>query len=158
MGAVIQKFMNKFEEFKSLPSGESFKIEVTDQEATAAAKEYLAENKAQIKDLLKEKTGFGLDVDKPAIAFGKDQIALSAKGGMGFVKANASLVADVHWDGKLSVVVQSVDVPIISVSPEKLNSVAGAPLQQAMEKVEEYAEIRSFELTDGLAVLEAVKK
>ena len=158
MGAVIQKYLNKFEEFKALPSGESFRIEVTDKEATAAAKEYLAENKAQIKDLLKQKTGFGLDVDKPAISFGNDLIALSAKGGMGFVKANASLVADVKWDGKLSVTVQSVEVPIISVSPEKLNSVAGAPLQQAMETVEEYAEIRSFKLTDGRAVLEAVKK
>ena len=158
MGAKVQHFINKFEEFKALPSGEVFAIEVTDQEATAAAKEYLTENKAQIKDLLKQSAGLSLDVDKPAIGFGEDTVFLSAKGGMGFVKVNASLAAVVKWDGKLTVDVREVDVPIISISPEKLNSTVEGPLQQMMEIVEEYAEIRSFKLTDGRVVLEAIRK
>ena len=37
MGATIQQFMDKFETFRALPAGESFSIEVTDVEATAAA-------------------------------------------------------------------------------------------------------------------------
>ncbi len=54
--------------------------------------------------------------------------------------------------------VRSVDVPVISISPEKLNFVIEKPPAQAMGKVEEYAEIRSFKLFNGLAVLEAGKK
>ena len=158
MGTTLQQFMNKFEEFKSLPSGEAFAIELTDKEATAAATEYVTENKAQIKELLKQSTGFKLDVEKPSIEFGNDKISLSAMGGMGFLKTKASLVADVKWDGKPVVVVRSVDVPVVSVSPEKLNATVEGPLKQMMEMVEEYAEIRSFKLKEGVAVLEAVRK
>ena len=158
MGATIQQFMDKFEEFKTLPSGESFTIEVTDQEATAAANEYVTENKAQIKELLKEQTGFNLDVEKPSVEFRNDEIFLTAMGGMGILKAKATLTADVKWDGKPVVVVRSVDVPVVSVSPEELNSTVEEPLTKMMETVEEYAEIRSFKLKDGVAVLEAVRK
>jgi dihydroxyacetone kinase-like predicted kinase len=48
MGAAIQRFLGRFEEFRALPSGEAFTIEITDREATAAAREYLEENKAQM--------------------------------------------------------------------------------------------------------------
>ena len=158
MGVTLQQFMDKFEEFKTLPGGESFAIEVTDQEATAAANEYVTENKAQIKDLLKQQTGFNLDVEKPSVSFGNDEIVLSAMGGVGFLKTKATLTADVTWDGKPVVVVRSVEVPVVSVSPEGLNSTVEEPLVQMMEKVREYAEIRSFKLTDGVAVIEAIRK
>ena len=158
MGTVIQQFMDKFEEFKTLPSGESFTIEVTDLEATAAAREYVAENKAQIREAMKQETGFELDVDKPSIAFRNDAVLLSLMAGVGFLKTKASITADVKWDGKPVVVVRSVEVPVISVSPGELNGMVEEPLKQMTEAVEEYAEIRSFKLTDGLAVLEAVRK
>ncbi|MBR6444209.1 MAG: hypothetical protein IKS63_02115 [Firmicutes bacterium] len=158
MGAVLQHFLDKFEEFKVLPAGESFNIEVSDQEATAAANEFLTENKAQVKQFLKQSTGLALDIDKPSIDFLDDGIILSAKGGMGFLKAKASLTANVLWDGGPVVDVRSVDVPFISVSPQKLNSSVKKMLGQLTEKVEEYAEISSFKLTYGSAILEAVKK
>lgn len=158
MGAVMQQFMDKFEEFKTLSSGESFTLEVTDVEATAAAREYVAENKAQIKQMMKQETGFELDVDKPSIAFRKDAVLLSLMAGVGFLKTKASITADVKWDGKPVVVVRSVEVPVVSVSPGELNAFVAEPLKQMTEAVEEYAEIRSFRIEDGVAVLEAVRK
>ena len=158
MGATLQHFLGKFDEFKTLPAGEFFSIKVSDQEATAAANEYLTENKAQVRQLLQKTTGMNLDVENPSIGFRNDEILLSAMGGMGFLKARASLNADVQWNGEPNVVVRSVQVPVISVTPEKLNSVVEKPLKQLTEKVEEYAEIRNFKLQDGFAVLEAVKK
>ena len=158
MGAVTQQFVDKFEEFKTLPSGEPFSIEVTDVEATAVAREYVAENKAQIKAAMKEETGFELDVDKPSITFRKDAVLLSLMAGVGFLKTKASITADVKWDGKPVVVVRSVEVPVVSVSPADLNAFVEEPLKQMTTAVEEYAEIRSFKVEDGAAVLEAVRK
>ncbi len=158
MGATLQHFLGKFDEFKTLPSGKSFSIKVTDQEATAAANEYLTENKAQVSQLLQKTTGMNLEVEKPSVGFKNDELLLSAMGGMGFLKAKATLDADVQWNGQPTVVVRSVKVPVVSVTPEKLNSVVEKPLKQLMEKVEEYAEIHNFKLQDGFAVLEAVRK
>ena len=53
MGAALNGFMNKFNEFKDLPAGKTFMIKVTDTEATAAAREYLAENTSQVKQLIR---------------------------------------------------------------------------------------------------------
>lgn len=158
MGATMQQFMDKFEEFRTLPKGESFTIEVTDLEATAAAREYVAENDAQIKQAMKQETGFELEVDKPSIGFRKDKVLLSLMAGKGFLKTKASITADVKWDGKPVVVVRSVEVPIVSVSPGELNTFVEEPLKQMTAAVEEYAEIRSFRIEDGVAVLEAVRK
>ncbi len=158
MGATIQQFMDKFETFKTLPGGEPFTIEVTDLEATAAAREYVAENKSLIRAGMKQETGFELDVDKPSITFRNDAVLLSVMAGVGFLKTKATLTADVKWDGKPVVVVRSVEVPVISVSPQELNAMVEEPLRQMTETVEEYAEIRSFKITDGLATLEAVRK
>ena len=158
MGAVLNDFMKKFNEFKDLPSGKTFTIMVTDTEASAAAQEYLAENKPQVKQLIQKSAGMSLDVDNPEIRFGDDEISMSVKGGKGFLKVSASLDAEIRWDGRANVVVRSVNVPFVSISPEKLNFVLEKPLEQVMGKVEEYAEIRSFTLCSGSAVLEAVKK
>ena len=158
MGVNLNKFMNKFEEFKNLPSGETFSIEVTDQEATAAGREYVTENQAWIKQQLKANTGMNLSVGNPTIKFGNDELSMNVTGGMGVLKANASLTADVAWNGAPYVNVRAVKVPFVSLSPEKLNPMLEKPIEQLMEKVNEYGEIRSFKLSEGLAVLEAVKK
>lgn len=158
MGITLNGFMNKFEEFKTLPAGESFTIRVTDREATAAAAEYLSENRASVGQKIQNRVGLSLKIEDPSIRFRNDEIFISATGGKGFLKAKAALTADVRWDGRPVVVVRSVEVPFISVSPEKLNSVVEGPLNRVMGKVEEYAEIRSFKVTDGAAVLEAVRK
>ena len=158
MGVTLNNFMNKFNEFKVLPAGKTFSIKVTDTEATAAAREYLEEYNEQVKQLIQNSAGMSINVENPEIRFGNDEISMAARGRKGFLKVNASVTADVRWDGRANVTVRSVDVPIISISPEKLNFVIEKPLAEAMGKVEEYAEIRSFKLHDGLAVLEAVRK
>ena len=99
-----------------------------------------------------------INVENPEIRFGNDEISMAARGRKGFLKINASVNAEVRWDGRANVTVRSADVPVISISPEKLNFVTEKPLAQAMGKVEDYAEIRSFKLMNGLAVLEAMKK
>ena len=158
MGSTLNSFKNKFEEFKALPTGEAFTIRVTDQEATAAAREYLTENKDSVSQQMKKRTGISLNIENPSVTFRKDEIGLSASGGKGFLKAKASLTAEVRWTGKPIVVVRSVEVPFISVSPEKLNSVVERPLNSVMHLVEGYAEIHSLRLTDGAAILEAVRR
>ncbi len=158
MGAQLQHLMDKFEKIRVLPSGEPFIIEVTDQEATSAADEFVTENKAQIREFLKRSTGFALDISDPVVFFLDDGIILSAKGGRGFLKAEASITANVRWDGEPVVTVRSVDVPFISVSPRKLNSVVKNPLKRLTDRVERYAEISSLSLKTGYAVLKAVRK
>ena len=158
MGAAINHFLDQFNKFKSLPSGAPFSISVTDAEATAAAQEYVSENKTLIRQLIQRSAGVGLDVEKPEIWFRNNGITLSAKGGRGLLKVGASLDADVQWNGRLNVHVNSVNVPFVSISPEKLNSVVEKPLEEVMRTVEDYAVIRSFSLKNGLAILEAVRK
>ena len=158
MGVTLNNFNNKFNEFKDLPEGKTFTIQVTETEANAAAREYITENYAQIKQMIQKSAGVSLDVEKPEIRFGNDEISMSVKGGKGFMKVSASLNAEVGWDGRAFVAVRSVNVPFVSISPEKLNFVIEKPLGEIMEKVEEYAEIRSFAVRDGFVVLEAVKK
>ena len=127
MGATLNSFIEKFNQFQSLKPGEPFTIRVTDAEATDAAKEYIEENKDRIKELIQKKAGVGLDV------------------------------ADVKWENGLKVNVKKVDVPIIKISPEKLNFVVRDPLDMGMRMVEKYARISSFQIKDGYAVLEAVR-
>ena len=158
MGVTLNNYLNKFEEFKSLPAGESFTIRVSDREATAVAGEYLAERKDSVKQMIQKRVGMGLTVEDPTVRFREDEIFASATGGKGFLKAKASLTAEVRWDGRLIVAVRSVNIPFLPVSPEKLNSIVEGPLKKAMGMVEQYAEIRSFKVTDGFAVLEAVRK
>lgn len=158
MGTAINKFTDKFNEFRTLPSGRSFSVTVTDFEATDAAREYLAENKNRVAQLIRNAAGMSLDVSEPTIRFRTNEVSASARGGKGFLKFSASVRADVRWDGRLRVNVRSVDVPVVKLSPEKLNSIVENPLAQVMGKVAEYAEIRSFRILEGAAILEAVKK
>ena len=131
MGSTLNAYLNKFEEFKALPAGQSFTIRVI---------------------------GLKLSVDNPSISFRDDEIRVSASGGMGFLKAKAALTAEVKWDGKPVVAVRSVEIPFLPVTPEKLNSVVEGPLKKGTGIVEQYAEIRSLKVTDGAVVLEAVRK
>ena len=147
MGAAVSRFISRFNEFQSLPSGASFSVRVTDFEAEEAAKEYLAENRDQVSGLIRQAAGVSLD-----------EIVLSAKGGRGLLKVRASLSADVRWNGGLNVNVQSLELPFVSVTPQKLNSVVEGPLKGVMARVAGYAEIRSFRITEGAAVLDAVRK
>lgn len=158
MGATLNGFFNKVDEFQTLPVGESFSITITDREASKAAQEYLAENRPQVKQLLQAKTGMKLDVENPNLEFREDEVFASLSGGVGFLKAKVTMDAEVRWDDGLIVNVRSVSIPFLSATPQKLNSLVEGPINRFMKKVEQYAEIRSFKLTNGSAVLEAVRK
>lgn len=158
MGVNLDKFMSKFEEFKNLPPGEFFSIKVTEKEATDAVREYVSENKEWIKEQLKAATKLGLSVENPTIKFGNDELSMEVTGSKGILKSKASLISDVLWKGKPEVKVRTVKVPFVSLSAEKLNTVMAKPIDTLMEKVKAYGEIRSFKLTEGMAVLEAVRK
>ena len=158
MGAAVSRFISRFNEFQSLPSGASFSVRVTDFEAEEATKEYLEENREQVNGLIRQAAGVSLEVSDPSIRFHPDEIVLSAKGGRGLLKVRASLSADVRWNDGLSVNVRSLELPFVSVTPQKLNSVVEGPLKGVMARVAGYAEIRSFRITEGAAVLDAVRK
>ena len=158
MGAVLQRFIGKFEEFRSLDPGEPFSIRVTEQEAEDAAREYLAENKEGVSQMIRKAAGVSLEVSDPEVRFYRDEIGLSLRGGRGPLKVRASLNADVRWNGRPYVNVRSVELPFVKVTPQKLNSLVEAPLLSAMGKVTQYADIRSFQITTGSALLEAIRK
>lgn len=156
MGAAIDRFVGKFNEFRALRPGEKFSVRVTDFEANEAAREYLSENRAQVTQLIRNAAGVGLEVSDPEIRFHTDELALSARGGRGLMKVRASLCAEVRWENRLVVNVKSVEVPFIQVTPQKLNSIVEQPLRSVMNRVSEYAEIRAFRLIEGAAILEGL--
>ena len=160
MGAALENFLQKFDGLNDIPVGKPFSIKITDKEATDAAREYITENKEWIKKQLKALTGLSLSVEEPFIKFQNDELSIAVKGGVGFLKANASLTSEVKWNsqtGKPEVNVRSVKLPVVSVSPEKLNSVVEKPLDNIMAKVKEYGDIHSLKLSEGLVVMDAVK-
>ena len=84
---------------------------------------------------------------------------MTAKGGKGFLKVNASLRASVIWNGTtLNVDIKSVDVPIVSVDPASINAYLQGPLNSYVGQLKQYYEIRSFSVGEGKIELEAMKK
>lgn len=155
---TIDKFTKQFIEASKQAPGVVFKILMTDAEATAAVKEYIEENKDQVKELIKKSTKVGIDVTDPEIKFFPNRVDLSAKGKKGILKIKASASAAVTWDGMLHVEATSVDVPIISISPEEVNPLIKDLIGQFIKKAQEFIEIRSFQITDGKACLEGTNK
>lgn len=155
---TIDKYTKLFNDFRIRETGTLYKITIPDADATAAAREYIENNKAQVQNLLKESTGKSFEIVDPVITFSPDVIHLSVKIKKSVVKINASASARVTWDGTLHVEALSVDVPIISISPEKINPAIKTPIAQVMNKVLEFIDIRTFQIKNGAAYLEGVKK
>ena len=155
---TIDKFTKQIIEVSKQAPGVVFKIIMTDAEATAAVKEYIEENREQVKELIKKSTKVGIDVTDPEIKFFPNRVDLSAKGKKGILKIKASASANVTWDGMLHVEATSVDVPIISISPEEVNPLIKELIGQFIKKAQEYIEIRSFQITTGSACLEGTNK
>ena len=158
MGVIINKFTGKFNEFRALAPGERFSVRVTDTEAADAAREYLTKNRSHVSEMIRSAAGVGLDVSDPEVRFHPDEVFISARGGKGFMKVKASLCAEIRWDGRPLVNVRSVEVPFVPVTPQKLNSVVEKPLVSIMKTVGDYAEIISFRIAEGEAVLDALRK
>ena len=139
--------------------GSLFSLTITEDELTAAAEELLAQYSAAIQDSIQQAIGVRLTVSDPKITFRNNEMLMTAKGGKGFLKVNASLRASVIWNGTtLNVDIKSVDVPIVSVDPASINAYLQGPLNSYVGQLKQYYEIRSFSVGEGKIELEAMKK
>ena len=158
---TIEKLTNQLREVEKLPSGTVFQIKMTDDELTAAAEEYLNSYKDEIQDMVEQSAGVRIDLSNPVIEFDENFIVVSIRGGLGFVKVTISASGTAVWDKEASAVkvnIQSVDVPIISIDPATLNSYIEAPINDFVQDLMRGYEIRSFEIKDDYAVVEAMKR
>ena len=158
-GQTIDQFTEYYKEIANLPSGTSFRITITDDDATKIADEYLQRNYESIQNLLQQAIGIRLDIDNPKIEFEDDMVTASARGGKSILKVGASIQGTMVWvDNQLHIDVKSVDVPVISVDPATVNSYMHGPLERAVSKGLQYYDVISFDIEDGYAILEAVKR
>ena len=147
---TIEKFENQILQIEALPSGSRFSLTITQDDLTAAAEEMLARYKTDIEDSIQQAIGVRLSVSDPKISFGNSEMLISARGGKGFLKVNASLKASINWDGNtISVDVKSIDLPIVSVDPATVNAYLQGPLSSYVEQLKQYYEIISFTVSEG---------
>ena len=158
-GQTIDQFANYYKEIAQLPSGASFRVTITDDDATKIAEEYLERNYESMQNLMQQAIGIRLDIDSPKIEFGDDMFTASARGGKSILKVGASIQGTMVWaDNRLIIDVKSVDVPVISIDPATVNSYLHGPLERAVSKGLQYYDVISFDIEDGYAILEAVKR
>lgn len=142
-----------------IPSGSNIQITLTDQEATTYAENYLSSHKDEIKDLINQKVKTNLDVSNPEIHFDENEVFLSLKAGIKFVKATAQATASVLWDGSnVQVNVKSLDIPVLKMDASKANGIIQQPLKALIEDIQKDFIIKSFKLHKGSAAIDAVKK
>ena len=142
-----------------IPSGSNIQITLTDQEATTYAENYLSSHKDEIKDLVNQKVKTNLDVSNPEIHFDENEVFLSLKAGIKFVKATAKATASVLWDGSnVQVNVKSLDIPVLKMDASKANGIIQQPLKALIEDIQKDFVIKSFKLHKGSAAIDAVKK
>ena len=158
-GQETDKITQQILEIEALPSGSEFQMTISDEDATSAAQSYLIKYMNQIQETIRQMIGTKLDLSKPKVEFGEDELAFSIKGGKGFMKVNISLRADAVWNGStLQVDVKSIDVPIVSVDPATANSYIQGPINNFVELIKQYYDIRSFKLSEGSCIIDASKK
>ncbi len=156
---TIEKFQNQILQIEALPSGSEFSLTITEDDLTAAAGELLVRYKTDIQNTIREALGVSLTVTDPKISLKNSEMIMTAKGGKGFLKVNASFQAGLVWDGTtVRIDVKSVDIPIVSVDPATLTAYLQGPLSSYIEQIKQYYEIRSFSVSEGKIYLEAVKK
>ncbi len=156
---TIEKLTNQLKEIEALPSGSAFTLSLTDDDATAAAGEYLGKYLETIQKAISDAVGVKLDISNPTVTFGEDQLTLEAKAGKGFLKFNVSAKATVVWENnELHVTVTELNVPIVSIPVDTANSFIAEPIKNVINDLLKYYDVQSFKLSDGVAVLNAVKK
>lgn len=142
-----------------IPSGSNIQIKLTDQEATNYAENYLTSHIDEVKSLINQKVKTNLDVSNPEIHFDEDEVFLSLKAGIKFVKATAKATASVLWDGSKALVnVKTLDIPVLKLDASKANSIIQQPLKALIEDIQKDFVIKSFKLHKGSASIDAVKK
>ncbi len=156
---TVEKLKQQFDEIAALPSGSSFTLTLSDDDATAAAEEYLGKYMDTIKEAINEAIGMSLDISSPTVTFGEDTLTLNLKAGKGILKVNVSASANVVWeDNDLHVTVTELNIPIVSVPVETANSFIAGPLKNIITELLKSYDVQSFKLSDGVATLSAAKK
>lgn len=158
---TIEKLTNQLRDVQNLPAGSVFQLTLTDEDATAAAAEYMEKYMEEIQQMIEQSLGMKLNFSDPRIDFDKDRLVISVRGGMGFLKITVSASGIVKWDvpsQTLHVDIQSVDIPIISVDPATVNSYIQAPINDFIHNMMKDYDVLSFNVYDGYAILEARKK
>lgn len=145
-------------DLNNIPTGLTIFLTLSDQDATAFAEKYLNDHKTDISKLIQEKTKVSLDISSPLICFNEDELTISCKVGLKLVKVSASAKASVYWNGKNVLVnVTSLDVPVISIEPAKLNELIRKPIQTFMNELQKSFEIRYFRVEKGRISVDAKK-
>ncbi|MBQ6519065.1 MAG: hypothetical protein IJI14_10110 [Anaerolineaceae bacterium] len=158
---TIEKLTEQLLQVESLPSGTVFQLVLTDDDATSAAKESLVRYMDDIQMLIQQSAGINLDVSDPQIEFDENFLIVSIRAGFGAFKVNISASGTVLWDKEASAIkvdIKSVDIPVISVDPSTVNSYIEGPINEFVQDLMRGYEIRSFEIKDDYAVVEAMKK
>ncbi len=156
---TVEKLTQQFNEIAALPSGSSFTLTLSDDDATAAAEEYLGKYMQTIQDAINEAIGMKLDISSPTVTFSEDTLTLGLKAGKSFLKFNVSAKATVVWENNdLHVTVTELNVPVVSVPVETANSFIAGPLKNIITELLKSYDVQSFKLSDGVATLNASKK
>lgn len=144
---------------ENLPSGTVALLTLTDDDATAAAQEYLDQNEEELRRLTQQNFGIALEASNLQIEFKPDVLLFSIDVGIKLLKITLSARANVLWkDDSLNIDVTSIDIPIISVDPAVVNSYIQEPIQSIIDQITEGFDIRDFKLEDGYASVEVIKK
>ena len=145
--------------FSDLPSGLTIRLSLTDRDATAFAAKYLNDHNKEIKELIQQKLKFNPDITEPQIQFGRDEIHLSAKVGIRFMKANAILTASVHWNGsRADINIKTLELPIVTLDASKANGLIQKPIEDFVSQLQQDFNILSFIVDTGSVTIDAVKK
>ena len=146
-------------DFSNLPSGLTIRLSLTDRDATAFAAKYLNDHNKEIKDLIQQKLKFNPDITEPQIQFDQDEIRLSAKVGIRFMKANARLTASVYWNGSSAdVSIKTLELPIVTLDASKANSLIQKPIEDFVGQLQQDFNILTFCVETGSVTIDAVKK
>ena len=144
--------------FEKLPAGLTIQLALSDSDATAYVPNYLSEHNDQIKELIQQKIKVNLDITEPQIRFNENELIISCRAGIKFVKVNASVKAYVFWDGKNVLVdIKTLELPIVSIDASKANSLIQKPIQSFVDELRTAFQIKSFRVEPGRISVDAVK-
>ena len=158
---TIEKLTEQLRQVENLPSGTVFQLILTDDDATAAAEEYLVHYMEEIQDLIQRQAGIRIDVSDPKIEFDENFLIISIRGGFKALKVAVSASGTAVWDKESSTVkvdIKSVDIPVISVDPSTVNAYIQPAINDFIHNLMRGYEIRSFEVRDDYAIVEAMKR
>lgn len=157
-GPAVQNVVDKINQAVNLPAGTEFNLTLTDRDLSDAANEYLAENMDAINVQLESYIGTTVKLSDVVIVFTPGKVNFSIKVGKGILKLNASAELSLTWLGDaLSVETKSVEVPIIKLDTETVNSFIQGPVHRINEWLKQYYDVHSIQVVDGAIIIHATK-